>query len=354
VSVLEVSRDDLRRTRLVDEPPPSPAAGEALLRVDAFGLTANNVTYAVFGDGLRYWSFFPAQEGWGRVPVWGFAEVVASENSTLPEGARVFGYCPMASHLLLRPGHVDASWVFDATPHRRELPPAYNAYRRVETDPAYAQEREGLQIVLRPLFALGFMLDDFLAEHDQFGADVVVLSSASSKTALATAFALAARGVRVVGLTSPGNAAFVRGVGVYDDVATYDDPEALPDARAVFVDIAGDATVRAAVHRLYEDQLAYSALVGATHWDAGNASGAPLPGPEPTLFFAPDRFRDRTAEWGADGLEARMAEAWAPFADWCERWLAIERRSGPDAVQEVYADVLDGRPAPDRAYVLSL
>ncbi|MDX6599638.1 MAG: hypothetical protein QOE87_3525, partial [Gaiellales bacterium] len=74
-----VKRDDLHGCRIVETEPPALEDGQALLRVDSFGLTANNVTYAVFGDAMSYWSFFPAEEGWGRVPMWGFAEVEASE-----------------------------------------------------------------------------------------------------------------------------------------------------------------------------------------------------------------------------------------------------------------------------------
>src|SRR3712207_7802692 len=60
-----------------------------LFRSDRFGLTANNVTYAVMGDAIGYWSLFPASEdGWGRVPVWGYGDVVASDRkSTRPNSS---------------------------------------------------------------------------------------------------------------------------------------------------------------------------------------------------------------------------------------------------------------------------
>lgn len=66
-----VRRDDLRTCRVAESATPEPEDGQALLRVERFGLTANNITYAVFGDGMKYWDFFPAQDGWGRVPMWG-------------------------------------------------------------------------------------------------------------------------------------------------------------------------------------------------------------------------------------------------------------------------------------------
>ncbi len=83
---LSVSQDDLTRTRLVEVSEPEPAAGEAVLRVDRVGLTANNVTYATFGQTMRYWDFFPTEPGSGVVPLWGFADVVASRVDGLSRG----------------------------------------------------------------------------------------------------------------------------------------------------------------------------------------------------------------------------------------------------------------------------
>ena len=99
-----VARDDLGQTTLVDGSTPAVADGEALLRVDRVGLTANNVTYAVLGDAMRYWEFFPpAARGlgpqWGLPPLWGFAEVVASAVAGVEVGQRVYGYLPPAGHL---------------------------------------------------------------------------------------------------------------------------------------------------------------------------------------------------------------------------------------------------------------
>jgi hypothetical protein len=171
---LEVARDDLTRTSLLEVEVPEPAAGEAVLRVDRVGLTANNVTYAVLGDAFRYWQFFPASEGAGRVPLWGFAEVAASQVDGVEVGARLYGYLPTASHLLVRPGRVDARGFRDASAHRTALPSPYNAYAATTADPAYEPEREDLQVLFRPLFLTSFLLADVLAEQD---ARVLVLSS---------------------------------------------------------------------------------------------------------------------------------------------------------------------------------
>ena len=342
---LEVVRADLHTTRVVEAPIAPAAEGEAVVRVDAFGLTANNVSYAVFGDLLGYWRFFPSDGEWGQVPAWGFATVVDSAADALAEGDRLFGYLPMADHLRLRPRPGGEGQVVDASEHRAALPAAYNSYRRVDADPLYDPDHEEAQMVLWPLFFTGFVLDRFLGQNDAFGARAVVLSSASSKTAIATASSLARRGdVEVVGLTSPGHVEMVQGLGPYDRVVAYDDVAGLATEPAVYVDFAGDTEVRAAVHRHYGDALAHSALVGGTHWD--RSGPGEVPGIEPQFFFAPDH-------WDPEA-EAALPEAWRAFAADADRWIRFERRSGIDAVRQAFLDTLDGRVDPGVGLVLSV
>lgn len=118
---LAVARDDLSRTALSERTLPAIGEGEALLRVDRVGLTANNVTYAVLGESFRYWDFFPAEPGWGHVPLWGFAEVVESSVDGVAVGGRVYGYLPPASHLLVRPSRADARGFRDGSEQRAAL-----------------------------------------------------------------------------------------------------------------------------------------------------------------------------------------------------------------------------------------
>jgi uncharacterized protein DUF2855 len=350
-----VAKDDLHRARFVESEPHELEDGQAALRVVSFGLSANNITYAMFGEAMSYWSFFPAEEGWGRVPVWGFAEVSASRHAELEPGTRVYGYLPPSTELQIEPGRIGPGGFVDGSPHRSRLPPAYNSYARTDADPIYDAEHEDEQMLLRPLFFTSFLIDDFLAESELFGAGTVVLSSASSKTASGLAFLLSRReGVDVIGLTSPSSGEFTRGLGVYDHVVSYEDIGELPLERAVYVDMAGDADVRDAVHGHYRDQLAHSAVVGATHHDRMGQVPDGLPGPRPMFFFAPDRVTKRSADWGREGLEQRLAEAWRPYLAWTGGWLEVIHGRGPEALEGAYLDLLDGRIDPAKAHVLSL
>ncbi len=356
----EVRRDDLHDTRIIERPAAELADGEARLAVRRFGFSANNITYAVFGDMMRYWTFFPAEDGWGRIPVWGFAEVVETSGSTgLDIGELIYGYLPMGTELVVAPTRVSEHGFTDASAHRAELPPAYNGYTRCATDPVYEADTEALQMLLRPLFMTDFVLDDWLADNDFFGArddvdGMVVLSSASSKTAFGLAHLLARRADRpeIVGLTSPANVDFVEGLGVYDRVLPYDRVDVLdPEQPAVYVDMAGDSIVRQAVHERLGG-LTASVSVGGTHWDRVGGGGD-LPGPRPTLFFAPDQIVKRREDWGPGGVEQRFAVAWQEFLPIVSDWITVVERAGAGEMARTYLEVLAGSNDPSEAFVLA-
>ena len=278
---LDVSRTDLHHVRAVSRAPAPLAPGEARLVVDAFGLSANNITYAVYGDLMHYWDCFPAgDEGWGRVPVWGFGDVVESTTPGVEVGTRVYGYFPLGDELVVSPGRLDDQGFSDIAPHREAVPSVYSRYGTTTADRIYSPAREDQQMLLWPLFVTSFVVDDFLGDHDLYGARAVVVSSASSKTAIGAAFLLAGReGVEVVGLTSPGNVDFVRSLGCYDTVLTYDAVDRLDVTPSAYVDVAGRKDVTHAVHTRLGDDLRYSMVVGDTHWDDTTGVAGGLPGP---------------------------------------------------------------------------
>ena len=364
-----VSRQDLRTVRIAPDPD-APAArplaeGEARLAVAHFALTSNNITYAAFGEAMKYWQFFPTEHAaWGCIPVWGFATVAESRAEGLAVGRRVYGYLPMGTHLVVQPARVGAHGFTDAAPHREGLAAVYNQITFCDADPGYDATQEGQQAVLRPLFITSFLIDDFLDDNRFFGARRVLLSSASSKTAYGTAFCLARRPgrPRIVGITSPGNAEFTRSLGCYDEVLPYDDAATLDRAvPSVYVDFAGNAALRRIVHERLGDALAYSCSVGGTHWhELGSGSG--LPGPRPTLFFAPTQIKKRAGPppggWGPGGLQQRLAEAWQAFMRPVNHpshpWLRIHEASGPAAVEAAYRALLDGRVDAREASLLAL
>jgi Protein of unknown function (DUF2855) len=354
-----VARDDLQQCKLVETSLPElvQLPDDALLiKVDRFAFTANNITYALLGDQLKYWQLFPAPENFGNIPVWGFGDVIASRHPGVAVGERLFGYFPMATHLVIEAADVSKRGLRDAAAHRQSVAPVYNAYARVGGDPAYAGRQGDYQALLRPLFMLSFLVDDFLSEHEFYGARGVLLSSASSKTAFGLAHLLHRRrgDIRVVGLTSAANAAFVGSLGCYDDVVTYESASSLPsDSPVAFVDMAGNGELRARLHRHFGDRMKYSGRIGLTH-RSPTTDEPDLPGAKPTWFFAPDQIRKRAREWGPGGIDRRFSAAWSGFAPMLERWLTVTEGRGPAAVQQIYLDTLNGSVPPEQGHILSL
>ena len=342
----------------------APEVGEVLLHIEHFAFTANNVTYAMFGEAMHYWKFFPATDpGWGVIPVWGFATVAASAVEGLAVGERFYGYLPTATHLIVQPDRVNANGFVDGADHRAELPAVYNQYSRCSTDPGYHPNREAEQMILRPLFFTSYLIDDFLDDNAFFGAERVILSSASSKTAYGTAFCLSQReDVEVVGLTSVKNLDFVRNLGCDQQVLPYDEIATLSaTVPSVYVDFSGNVEVRRALHtQLAGDDktgLKYSASIGGTDWQHLGKVGE-LPGPRPTLFFAPTQIKKRSSECGGAVLMGKLAAAWQLFMVPVTRpdqpWLQVVYAKGVEASLAAMTEVIAGRAKPEEGHVLSL
>ena len=347
-----VKRDDLAVTRLEDADVIHPSNGECLIRVDRFALTANNITYGVAGDIIGYWKFFPAVADWGRIPVWGIGTVVSSEHPEIEVGSRYYGYFPMSDELLVKPERIGPRGFTDAAAHRAELPVVYNQYSLMSTENGFDPAFDNHYMLYRPLFTTSFVLDDYFADNDFFGASTLILGSASSKTAFGLAFMLKRReGIKVIGLTSAGNADFVRGLGLYDEVLTYDEVESLPQEPSAYVDMAGNRQVLANVHHHLGVNVVESCGVGATHWEARDGEDPrSLPGARPTMFFAPTQIVKRNEELGPERYQQLIGEATTAFLAEVDQWVTIEEHPFAE-VESVYQTVLGGA-SPDRGYVV--
>jgi hypothetical protein len=354
VSGLFINRSDLFKTeQKTSSLSDHLGADEVILKIDHYALTANNITYAAFGDRMQYWDFFPAHDGYGSVPVWGFADVIASNTDDVKVGERFYGYYPMSSHLKVTVGKSSPAGFMDVADHRSHLSPIYNHYVRTTADPGYNPESEALQMLFRPLFMTSFLIDDFMADNEFFSTKRIILSSASSKTAYGLAFLLHEReGIEVIGLTSPGNVDFTKSLNCYHTVVTYDDLATIDaSSPAVFVDMAGNGELREKLHHHINDNLKYSCSVGASHWDA-QAGAGDLPGAKPTLFFAPAQGQKRTKEWGPDGLHERVSGAWLKFISRASGWTNIIEHKGLDAMDEIYMTMLSGEVNPKDGHIL--
>ena len=356
VATMEVKRDDWGVTRVVTDVISS-ALGDAevLLKTDRFALTANNISYAVSGDLLGYWGFFPTESGWGRIPAMAYGEVLASAHPEITVGERVWGFFPMSTHLKIRAGNVNSVQFVDVSEHREEYAPIYSQYQRASGNPIYQADREDQDCLLRGLFLTSWLCEDYMTDNNTFDAEAYVITSASSKTSIALAFTVMERGEKqAIGITSARNAAFCEGLGCYSQVLTYESLETLdPGQGVVLVDMSGNAQLISQLHQLYGDNMRFSSMIGATHYQKmGSTEG--LPGATPEFFFAPAQAQKRSAEWGPGEIEMRMGASFVGFREFCDSWLRIDRAYGPDDVCRVYQEVLSGESDPDLGHILSL
>ena len=329
---------------------------EVLLETDSFGFSANNITYAALGFKMGYWGFFPAKSdndvdeahGFGIVPVWGFATVKSSCHSDIKVGEKVFGYLPMASHWVIKAGKVAPHGFSDIHEKRKSISPVYDQYIRCAADPSYNKDREAWQLNFRPLYMTSFVLDDYVAEKAK--GEILLLSSASSKTALGTAQLLkdqkASRNAsyKVVGLTSTSNVDMVKTSGCYDEVYSYDDLNALTsdssNSRYWLLDFAANGTLINNLSELLGDNLSEVTLIGATDWKAEEKPNPKLLNAE--IFFAPARVKLRQGEWGHEVFLAKYASAWKHFAEKVSDQFYEQSHCGTDAITRLYLETLNG------------
>lgn len=345
---LWVKKDELSKSEWREAEATDLTDGQILLQVEKYALTANNITYAAVGDGFGYWNFFPTgDEQWGIVPVWGFAKVVASENADISVGERVYGYLPMGSHLVTSPGSISDTGFVDMAEHRQGLAIIYNQYHRLG---AGAGVHEAERAIFQPLFTTSFLIEDFMRSSDWFGAEALVMTSASSKTSLGLAQVAKnlSPAIKRIGLTSDGNVSFVKQAGLYDEVLTYDQLAQADNSRpTVSVDFAGNSKLLSQVHSHWGDNLKFSSLVGATHFEERGGADE-LAGPKPELFFAPTAAESLMEKVGPTEFRARVDAEFAIFVKNASDYLQVEDLNGPEALQTAYLEMLANKVAPSR------
>lgn len=343
---IERRRDRLDESRIVPLDL-SPGDGEIIAHIDLAALTANNLTYAVHGGApLHYWNFFPASDAaFGIVPVWGFGTVSESRHPDIAVGARFYGYWPSSTHLLLQPGPLKHSGFSDMAPHRQGLAPVYNAYRAAAGSPI---ERDELTALFQPLYGTGHVLAQALHADVEAGRHVII-TAASSKTALATAWNLAQAGHPAIGVTSARNKAFTQMTGYYRVVLSYEEIAELDaGAASVLVDFSGNGDLLTRLHA-HLNALVASHIVGDTDWKA--AAPAHLSGPPPQLFFAPTHWEEQARKMGPAAFEARLAASLAEFVDTTGTWLKVEQLLGVDAYLQAFTALMDGTANPQQGMI---
>lgn len=354
----QTHKKDLTKSRIVDVAASTIGEGEVLVKVDRFAFTANNITYAVMGNQLRYWQFFNANDDhddqWGIIPVWGFADVVESNDQNIAVGERFFGYFPPANELVMTPSKVSTASFIDASAHRTELPPGYNMYRRVNNEAGYDKANDNERMLLFVLHLTSFCLHDLLQSNDWYGAEQVVIISASSKTSTGLAYGLADDDAApsVVGLTSDRNVDMVNSINAYDSVLSYDNLEQIDATKpTVIIDMSANTDVLSRLHKHLGDNMRFTSNVGLTHWDEPRQLDGIIT-ERSQQFFAPGHIQQRLKDWGPEEFGKRSLYYVSNSISKSRSWLKIKEINGVAGLSDVYGDVCDGNIAADEGIVV--
>lgn len=352
----EVRRGDLSVFRVSEQVTPSIEEGEILAEIERFAFTANNISYAVVGEKLGYWNFFPVDGAWGVVPVWGFARVIESKHSGVAKGERLYGYWPMGTHLVIQPGKLRSDQLRDMSAHRATLAAVYNSYARVAGEAHYDSSMDDERMLLMPLYATSYCLYDFLVANGFFGATQVVVPCASSKTAIGLAYALQddPDAPACIGITSGSNWERVAALGLYDRIVAYEELLTIDSEEpAVIVDMSGNGSVLSDLHRHLGANMRYTSNVGLTHYDAG-PMGPDFIRERSSMFFAPGHIQKRAEEWGPGEFQKKAYAFWHSAATRSRDWLNIEHCYGVDGMAGVFERVRDGKLSADTGLIAIL
>lgn len=366
MSEFQTNRNDLTKTRIIqtdiNHARENLNQGQVLVQVDRFAFTANNVTYGAAGDTIGYWKFFPARENaqndWGCLPVWGFATIVGSIVDGLIEGERVYGYFPPADFLVMRPIKLTSGRFVDGSIHRAELPAVYNNYVRLDNESGYDQSVDNIRALLNPLHITSFCLCDALKSETFYGAEQIIVLSASSKTAIGMAQGLLDSGVspEILGITSRSNYDFVRSLGCYSHVYCYDELDTLDSVKpSVIIDMSGNRAVLGAIHESLGGRMLNCINVGMTHWDTlanNDPVGAKINRDRSNFFFAPAHVQKRIGDWGHDVFNQRATEFMIRRMRQSTNWMRITEVNGFDSFVGIYDAIVAGDMNPEEGVIV--
>jgi len=359
---LEVSKDVFFKNRIAEIPDSALELenGDVLLKVDSFAYTANNITYAVAGDMVGYWQFFPAvgenTARWGVIPVWGFAEVLASRSEGIPVGDRLFGFFPPARHVKMTPVSISESRFIDGAVHRSELPKGYNIYQRVLNEKNYNPAFDRERMLLAPLLLTSFCLWNALQEANWHGAKQIIILSASSKTSIGLGYALQAdaEAPTVIGITSDRNLNKIKSLGIYDQCLSYEtiaDIDA--DTPTVIVDMSGNTKVLAALHMRLGDHMKFTHNVGLTHWTQAKPQQGIIK-ERSAFFFAPGHIQKLLKEWGPNRFEQETSTFLMTTAKKARAWLKFRQINGLGELAAIHPAVCQGTIPSDEGLIVVL
>jgi len=384
-------------------------------------LTANNKFYVDFGDKqpFNFFKCYPIDskrsslvspsavdssnvDDYAHPCVWGIAQVSESHLENVEVGTKFRAMLPIGESVSFQSAWVDKEDDNKLIIDRPTTNPAYNVFVKLSQNEVTDDERyEDLALACFPGILTGFGLNYNLRNQNFYGADVVVVTSASSKVALALALYLrhnndneeSAKGVkRIIGYTSESNKEFCRRTGLYDEILGYDDALNTIDTsdedgatkkavKYVIIDIAGRGNVYNRI--IQEPNVEIVKLLAV-----GNASATPdnestfasfsfgatikmvfammniLPwfsswlNPTQELYFIFNDISDLQSKWGLQKLQTTMKEYERIFCKAAtipgKEWFSVRKCDNENSIQAAFHDIVQGTVPPSEAIILDV
>ena len=330
--------------KLLEYPSRKLDKAEIRLKIEHFGFTSNNITYAVIGDRFGYWNFFPAPKDadkFGIIPVWGYGKVIESDHTAINLGQKYFGYFPLATELIVKPGQITDRSFIDESPHRSMLPTPYNTYHSA-SDSIHVH-REYDRMTLSPLYLTSFIIWHAVKKSDWYGAEQILLLSASSKTSIGTAYAfrMDESAPLVVGMTSSTNIGQLKELDIYNQLVTYQDWTGIDlKKKTLVIDMSGNLQIRSRLFNELGVNFQYCLKVGLSHWDA--TAGDDIPKEKGTVFFAPSFIGEWIEQKGMADFYSKSNAFFKGCSQFTSSWFEYKLINGLDELVTLFPLLIKG------------
>ncbi|GAA6170181.1 DUF2855 family protein [Sessilibacter corallicola] len=289
--------------------------------------------------------------------VWGYAQIIESNREGFDKGLGFYGWFPMTRYLVWNPDREVVSTQMRVGSENDSVVKAHTMPALDEAE-LFDLIDPDLYVYLRPMLDVAFALGRTLLENGFKGAQQLVITGASSKTALILAFFLKywrsiggfSNVPKVVGITSHRHRNHIDGLQYYDEIHTYNDISRLLQAPSLVVDLSSGPQILAMLHYHLKSQLVYVYGFGLPH---ATLESKPTNDAFPMgEIFNPQDFFQQVMGYDT---RARMA---FEFKEHCvlaceafSSWLSPQLIDGAEEVRWVYQQILAGKSDPAVAYL---
>merc|ERR1719188_1654307 len=217
---------------------------------------------------------------------------------------------------------------------------------------------EDWKAVTKELYTMAFYMDEqLLVDTGMFNS--VLISCASSKTALALAYCLRMRDMRcVAGLTSQEHLEFVKSTDLYHEVYTYDNLSSLSSQnQIVYMDFKCDEALREEIGQMLGTNLMYTLKIGPSVFQkkAKDQMFEKRHGKQAVFDEASWRERRKmVAEVTKTDRNDRLKYSQTAFIERLQRSVKLRHVSGSEAFAQMYERVYCNESSPAEAHVCSL